>query len=65
MAKPSRATREKRTREKALQEKRREKLDRRLLRKMEKDNNPRPSPGEDPDLAGIVPGPQRSPWTDA
>lgn len=64
MARPSRATREKRSREKGLQEKRKEKLDRRLLRKMEKENNPRPPQGEDPDLAGIVPGPQPRPWMD-
>lgn len=46
----------KRERERARDEKKREKERRRQERK----NEPRPdvAPGEDPDIAGIVPGPQ-------
>jgi hypothetical protein len=58
MARPGRATQLKRGRERAKQEKRKEKLERRLMRKMEKGSQPRPDGAEDPDLAGIVPGPQ-------
>lgn len=58
MARPGRASQEKRGREKAKQERRKEKLERRALRKAEKESNPRPVGAEDPDLAGIVPGPQ-------
>jgi len=58
MAKLGRPTQAKRGREKARQEKRKEKLERRALRKQEKDVGPRPEGAEDPDLAGIVPGPQ-------
>ena len=59
VAKPGRATQAKRQREKARQEKRKEKLERRALRKEEKGNKPRDPDGVvDPDLEGIVPGPQ-------
>jgi len=58
MAKLGRASQAKRGREKAKQEKRKEKLERRVLRKQEKEAGPRPVGAEDPDLAGIVPGPQ-------
>lgn len=58
MAKPGRASQAKRGREKAKQEKRKEKLERRAVRKQEKTEGPRPDGVEDPDLAGIVPGPQ-------
>jgi hypothetical protein len=58
MAKPGRASQAKRGREKAKQEKRKDKLERRALRKQEKEVGPRPDGAEDPDLAGIVPGPQ-------
>jgi hypothetical protein len=47
----------KREREKARQEYQRAKEDRRRRRREEKDSTPR-APGEDPDIAGIVPGPQ-------
>jgi hypothetical protein len=58
MAKPGRASQAKRGREKAKQEKRKEKLERRAVRKQEKTESSRPEGIEDPDLAGIVPGPQ-------
>lgn len=62
MARPGPATHAKRQRERAKQEKRKLKLERRLRRKEEKAmeaeaEEPLP-PGEDPDIAGIVPGPQ-------
>ena len=63
MAKPGRATQGKRNRELAKQDKRKEKEDRRTQRKEQK-TQPSDSPfssDEDPDLAGIVPGPQK-PW---
>ncbi len=38
---------------------------RRLEAKSRKSTSPDGlAPGEDPDIAGIVPGPQRSPWAD-
>jgi hypothetical protein len=61
MARPTRATLEKRGRERAKQEKRKAKLERRLMKKQERQNTPRPVGAEDPDLAGIVPGPQPPP----
>lgn len=48
----------KRQKEKARQDKQREKEERRKQRKEEKASRPEPLPGEDPDIAGIVPGPQ-------
>jgi hypothetical protein len=48
----------KRLKEKARQDKQREKFEKREQRKTEKANRPPVAPGEDPDLAGIVPGPQ-------
>ncbi|HEX9580333.1 MAG TPA: hypothetical protein VF970_04430 [Gemmatimonadales bacterium] len=61
MGRPGPATQAKRRRELAKQEKRQAKEERRAQRKAEKAlNGPRAlAPGEDPDLAGIVPGPQR------
>jgi hypothetical protein len=58
----SRPTQNKRARERARQEKQQQKAARRL----EKARRPRPvsADGEDPDIAGIVPGPQPSPWGD-
>jgi hypothetical protein len=56
----SRPTQNKRARERARQEKQQQKAARRLQSKSQ-----RPAPnsdGEDPDIAGIVPGPQPSPW---
>jgi hypothetical protein len=52
------ATAEKRARERARQERQRAKAEKRATRRAEKlDRGPR-SEGEDPDIAGIVPGPQ-------
>ena len=50
----------KRQKEKNRIEKRQEKLAKRVQRKEERANRPRPE-GEDPDIAGIVPGPQPIP----
>lgn len=51
----------KRQKEKSRLEKRQEKEARRLQRKEERANRPPPQDGEDPDIAGIVPGPQPPP----
>jgi len=48
----------KRVKEKARQEKQQDKAIRRERRKEEKNNRTDAVPGEDPDIAGIVPGPQ-------
>ncbi len=48
----------KRNKEKARQERMQDKLHKREQRKVEKDNRPPAAPGEDPDIAGIIPGPQ-------
>lgn len=48
----------KRLKEKARQEKQQDKASKREQRKVDKDNRPEPAPGEDPDIAGIIPGPQ-------
>ena len=60
----SRPTQNKRARERARQEKQQQKAARRLEAKSRKSSTPDGAPGEDPDIAGIVPGPQRSPWAD-
>jgi hypothetical protein len=52
-------TQKKRQREQALKEQRVEKAARRAERKAAKDERGE-APGEDPDLIGIVPGPQPS-----
>jgi hypothetical protein len=56
MANRSRPSQQKRHKERARQEKQKMKAERRLEAK----DRPRsqPMPGEDPDIAGIVPGPQ-------
>ena len=59
----SRPTQNKRARERARQEKRQEKEARRAD-KARQPARPATESGEDPDIAGIVPGPQRSPWDD-
>jgi hypothetical protein len=60
----SRPTQNKRARERARQEKQQMKTARRL-EKSRADANKAPVPdGVDPDIAGIVPGPQPSPWGD-
>jgi hypothetical protein len=48
----------KRLKEKARQDKAKDKAVQREQRKAEKDNRPAAAPGEDPDIAGIIPGPQ-------
>ena len=60
----SRPTQNKRARERARQEKQQAKAARRLEAKTRKANTPTPAGDEDPDIAGIVPGPQPSPWGD-
>jgi len=58
----SRPTQNKRARERAKQEKAQQKVARRMERKSTPSD--RGTGGEDPDIAGIVPGPQASPWGD-
>jgi len=64
VANRTRPTLEKRAKERARQEKRKQKDERRASAKAFKANNPRVEGEEDPDIAGIVPGPQPSPWGD-
>jgi len=59
----SRPTQNKRARERARQEKQQQKAARRLQSKSQRPATAT-SDGEDPDIAGIVPGPQPSPWGD-
>jgi hypothetical protein len=61
MARPGPATQAKRQRERAKKEKRKAKEEERALRKEEKARNSSDDlpPGYDPDLEGIVPGPQK------
>jgi hypothetical protein len=64
MAGKSRPTQSKRQRERAQAEKRSQKVARRQAAKARRAAAaPRPE-GEDPDIAGIVPGPQPSPYGD-
>lgn len=59
----SRPTQNKRARERARQEKRQNKEVRRQQAKEQKARNETAvAPGEDPDIAGIVPGPQPPLW---
>jgi hypothetical protein len=61
----SRPTQNKRARERAKQEKQQQKAARRLETKQRRASEASVSAsGEDPDIAGIVPGPQPSPWGD-
>jgi hypothetical protein len=48
----------KRNREQARRDKAKEKSERRAQRALEKQNKPDVADGEDPDIAGIIPGPQ-------
>ena len=64
MANRTRPTLEKRAKERARQEKRKQKEERRATAKIQRAANPRPGGGEDPDIAGITPGPQPNPWGD-
>jgi hypothetical protein len=52
----------KRNREQARRERNLEKAERRTQRAHERKGKPASSDGEDPDIAGIVPGPQRPIW---
>lgn len=62
MAKKTRATFQKREREKARQQKNKDKQARRVDAKQRRaDSGPRPGGDEDPDIAGILPGPQLLP----
>ena len=60
----SRPTQNKRARERARLEKRQQKEARRIENRSRRDPGRPSAPGEDPDIAGIVPGPQPSPWGD-
>lgn len=64
MVNRARPTHNKRERERAKQERHKEKAARRAEAKARRANAPAPPPGVDPDIAGIVPGPQPSPWAD-
>ena len=60
----SRPTQNKRARERARQEKQQQKTARRLEQKGSAHPFLSHRRGEDPDIAGIVPGPQPNPWGD-
>jgi hypothetical protein len=64
MASRPKVTQQKRARERARQERQQEKLRRRDEAKVRRANTPASAGGEDPDIAGIVPGPQPRPWED-
>lgn len=61
MANRSRQTFLKRQKERARQEKQRLKAEKRAQRKADRDQS-EVAVGEDPDIAGIVPGPQPAAW---
>ncbi len=52
---------QKRQKERSREEKRREKADKKKARRDEKPDRPAGADGVDPDIAGIVPGPQPVP----
>ena len=54
----------KRQKELARQQRQREKREERAARKEAAKDRPKPAEGEDPDIAGIVPGPQPRPEED-
>lgn len=54
--------RSKRDRERARQDRQKQKTARRAEAKERRANTPGAPPGVDPDIAGIVPGPQANPW---
>lgn len=64
MANRTKVTQQKRARERAKQEKAQEKNRRREEAKTNKVSSPQSTSGEDPDIAGIIPGPQPIPWND-
>jgi hypothetical protein len=55
----------KRERERARAEKQKEKAARRAEARARRGSGDSGSQGEDPDIAGIVPGPQANPWGDS
>jgi hypothetical protein len=57
-----RPTHLKREREKARRERRQQKIVKRAEADARRAARPKPAEGEDPDIAGIEPGPQPSPW---
>lgn len=63
MANHPKVSAQKRARERARQERQKEKAARREEARDRKTVTPRTG-NEDPDIAGIVPGPQASPWGD-
>ena len=64
VANRTRPTLEKRAKERARQEKRKLKDERRAAAKAHRASSPKRDGEEDPDIAGITPGPQASPWED-
>lgn len=65
MANRPKVTQQKRARERARQERQQEKVRRREEAKIRRANTAdTAAAGEDPDIAGIIPGPQPSPWGD-
>lgn len=64
MVNRSRPTLLKREREKARQQKQKDKAARRAEAKARKSTSSPRGGDEDPDIAGIVPGPQPRPWLD-
>lgn len=64
MANHPKVSAQKRARERARQERQKEKTLRREEAKDRKQAAPRGSGESDPDIEGIVPGPQASPWGD-
>ncbi len=65
MANRTKVTQQKRARERAKQERQQEKTRRREEAKTRKANMPQQAASdEDPDIAGIIPGPQPNPWGD-
>jgi hypothetical protein len=61
MAKRARPSGNKRQKERVRQERRQTKIERRAQREVERQERPNVVVGEDPDIAGILPGPQHSP----
>jgi len=60
----ARPTQNKRARERSRQERAQMKVARRQEAKHRRDLTPAAPAGIDPDIAGIVPGPQANPWGD-
>ncbi len=54
--------RSKRDRERARQDRQKQKTQKRVEARERRSHTPGAPPGVDPDIAGIVPGPQANPW---